>query len=139
MRYLLDTNAISDAVERPIGNVATRIRQLSDTASIVTSIIAVSELRYGYTKISSRRLKEAYDAFFESIQIESWEKPFDYIYGDLRSELERRGKTLGAMDMLIAVHALATDAVVVSDDRAYSQVPGLITENWLRDTTAGRE
>ncbi len=46
---------------------------------------------------------------------------------------------MGAMDMLIAVHALATDAVVVTDDRAYSQVPGLRTENWLRDMTAGRD
>ncbi|QPC85464.1 PIN domain-containing protein [Mesorhizobium sp. NBSH29] len=131
MRYLLDTNIISDVINLPTGQVAAKIRQEALRASIVTSILVVSELRYGYTKISSKRLKAAYEMFFENLVIESWETPFDHVYADMRSALEERGKPIGAMDMLIAAHALATDATIVTANvRHFSQVPDLKVENW---------
>ncbi|MDQ6433655.1 type II toxin-antitoxin system VapC family toxin [Mesorhizobium sp. LHD-90] len=131
MRYLLDTNIISDVIDQPTGLAAARIRQEVRRAAIVTSILVVSELRYGYTKISSKRLKAAYEIFFENIAIESWETPFDYVYADMRSALEEKGRPIGAMDMLIAAHALATDATVVTANvRHFSQVPNLKIENW---------
>jgi tRNA(fMet)-specific endonuclease VapC len=130
MRYLLDTNIISDVIDRPTGQAATRVRQAGQ-GSIVTSIIVVSELRYGYTKISSKRLKDAYELFFENIAIEGWETPFDHVYADIRSDLERRGRTIGAMDLLIAAHAFATEATVVTaNERHFSQVRDLNVENW---------
>lgn len=136
MRYLLDTNIISDAVERRDGPAARKIRKVFSSVSLITSIIVVSELRYGYTKIASMRLKEGYEVFFDSIAIENWEVPFDRVYGEMRAKLERTGKSMGAMDMLIAAHALATDAVVVTDDRAFAHVLGLKVENWLRHESA---
>lgn len=132
MRYLLDTNVISEVVERPAGELAGKVRRAATSSTIVTSIIVTSELRFGYTKIKSGRLKEAYEMFFNSIEIEEWVAPFDEFYADLRSALERQGIVIGAMDMLIAAHAYATDATLVTDDRAFLQVPGLKVENWLR-------
>jgi tRNA(fMet)-specific endonuclease VapC len=132
MRYLLDTNVISEVVERPVGDLANKVRGAAASSTIVTSIIVASELRFGYTKIGSGRLKEAYEMFFNSIEIEDWVEPFDQVYADLRSALERQGKLIGAMDLLIAAHAYATDATVVTDDRAFLQVSGLKVENWLR-------
>ena len=136
MRYLLDTNIISDAVESPTGRSASRMREAFSSASIVTSIIVVSELRYRYTKVSSKRLKAAYELFFRGIPIEHWEVPYDHVYADIRSALDKKGRALGAMDMLIAAHAVATDAVVVTADAAFLHVDGLRVENWLRDKTA---
>ncbi|WP_102961190.1 PIN domain-containing protein [Mangrovicella endophytica] len=136
MRYLLDTNIISDAVGSPTGRSASRIRDVFSSASIVTSIIVVSELRYGYTKISSKRLRAAYELFFSGIPIEDWEVPFDHVYADIRSALDKNGHPLGAMDMLIAAHAMATDAVLVTADAAFRHVGGLRVENWLRDEPA---
>ncbi|MEX6508596.1 PIN domain-containing protein [Jiella sp. M17.18] len=136
MRYLLDTNIISDAVELPAGRAAGRIREVFPSASIVTSIIVVSQLRYGYTNVSSKRLKAAYELFFSGISVEDWEVPFDHVYADIRSALDKKGRPLGAMDMLIAAHAVATDAVVVTADAAFRHVDGLRVENWLRDEPA---
>ncbi len=131
MRYLLDTNMISEVIDQPIGPAATRVRQAASRATVITSIIVVSELRYGYTKISSRRLKEAYELFFGTIAVEGWEAPFDHVYAEIRSALEKKGRAIGAMDMLIAAHALATEATVVTaNERHFSQVPDLNVENW---------
>ncbi|QCI97000.1 type II toxin-antitoxin system VapC family toxin [Agrobacterium larrymoorei] len=133
MRYLLDTNAISHVIDFPRGSVAQRIRTEAVTGTLVTSVIVVAELRYGYTKISSRRLRDAYETFFESLPIENWEAPFDHVYADIRDQLTKKGRSIGAMDMLIAAHALATDAVVVTANiKHFSEVPGLKVENWLR-------
>lgn len=48
----------------------------------------------------------------------------------LRAELEKLGKPLAPMDLLIAVHALAEDCTLVSADRAFDQVPGLNVVVW---------
>jgi tRNA(fMet)-specific endonuclease VapC len=134
VRYLLDTNTISNLVDFPSGAGAKRVREAAAAdAQIVTSIVVVAELRFGYTKISSRRLKDAYERIFQSIAVEDWRTPFDHVYGEIRSMLEKRGSKIGAMDMLIASHALATDAVVVTgNEREFCRVPGLKIENWLR-------
>lgn len=54
-------------------------------------------------------------------------------YGQVRYELEKRGMTIGALDTLIAAHALALGATLVSNNSAhFSRVAGLRTENWLK-------
>ncbi|ONZ89863.1 PIN domain-containing protein, partial [Burkholderia cenocepacia] len=60
----------------------------------------------------------------------------DRCYGRLRAELEKQGQLIGANDMLIAAHALAVDAVLVTDNTAeFTRVAGLPVENWLRPAT----
>lgn len=132
MRYLLDTNIISNVIAHPLDQVARRVRTEVTAGNVFTSIIVVSELRFGYTKVSSTRLKEAYDRFLDGIVVEDWEKPFDHVYAELRSEMERNGKLIGTMDMLIATHGIATNATVVTaNEREFSRVPGLKVENWM--------
>jgi tRNA(fMet)-specific endonuclease VapC len=59
--------------------------------------------------------------------------PSDGHYASLRTALERAGTPIGANDMLIAAHALATDSILVTDNvKEFSRVPGLKIENWLR-------
>ncbi len=58
--------------------------------------------------------------------------PADAKYAEVRADLERRGKLIGPNDLLIAAHALALEAVLVTDDKAFAAVSGLKIENWLR-------
>ena len=61
MRYLLDTNVVSDLVRNPQGKVAQRIRKVGE-ARVCTSIIVAAELRYGAAKKGSARLREQLEA-----------------------------------------------------------------------------
>ena len=61
MRYLLDTNVLSDLVRNPRGRVAQRIREVGE-AQVCTSIIVAAELRYGAAKGGSRRLSAQLEA-----------------------------------------------------------------------------
>ncbi|MGV8939748.1 MAG: type II toxin-antitoxin system VapC family toxin [Allorhizobium sp.] len=132
MRYLLDTNIISNVINQPRGAASVSLREKAGAGTIVTSIIVAAEIRFGYTKIKSRRLQDAYEQFFKSLTVEKWEAPFDHAYANIRSDLERLGQPIGAMDMLIAAHAVATDAVVVTGNvKHFSLVPNLKVENWL--------
>ena len=53
-------------------------------------------------------------------------------YGDIRAGLEKRGKPLGAMDLMIAAHARSRGATLVSNDvRHFRRVEGLLVANWV--------
>ena len=67
-----------------------------------------------------------------SIEIVPLSVDADSAYGKLRAGLEREGRMIGANDMLIAAHALAIDAILVTDNTAeFSRIPELRVENWL--------
>jgi tRNA(fMet)-specific endonuclease VapC len=62
--------------------------------------------------------------------------PFDdaalWAYGDLRADLERRGTPIGALDTMIAAHALSRHAMLVTNNtREFAKVPGLQLDNWI--------
>ena len=130
--YLLDTNIISDIVRHPVGRVAALIRKVG-ADQVCTSIVVAAELRFGEMKRGSPRLLARIDAALDTLDILPLETPADRVYGELRADLERRGRPIGANDMLIAAHALAAGCILVTDnEREFSRVPGLKIENWLR-------
>ena len=132
MRYLLDTNVVSDLVRNPQGRVAERIRKIGE-AQVCTSIIVAAELRYGAAKEGSSRLNSQLDAVLAALEVLPFEKPADAHYGSLRMLLERVGKPIDANDLLIAAQALALGHTIVTDnERAFTRVRGLRLENWLR-------
>lgn len=130
--YLLDTNAVSDLSRHPNGPVGRRVQQLFDD-EVATSIVVAAELRYGLANQPSPRLAEQLAAVFDRLTILPLEADADEHYGRLRADLKRRGQLIGANDMLIAAHALALGATLVTDDGDFSRVEGLAVENWLRD------
>jgi tRNA(fMet)-specific endonuclease VapC len=132
MRYLLDTNIVSDVVRNPQGNVARRIAKVG-TSNVCTSIIVAAELRYGARKRGAVRLSAQLEAILERLQILPFAAPADESYALLRTELERYGRPIGANDLLIAAHALALGCVIVTDnEKEFVRVPDLRHENWLR-------
>ena len=132
LRYLLDTNILSDLVRAPQGRVAQRIASAGEP-SVATNIVVAAELRYGATKSGSRRLADRVDLILSALDILPLENPTDRFYAQVRHRLTRQGKLIGANDLLIAAHALALDlTVVTANSREFSRVAGLRVENWLR-------
>lgn len=131
-RYLLDSNAVSDLVRNPDGLIADRIRRVGES-HIATSAIVASEIRYGAEKKGSKKLTAQVAAVLERLQVLPFSVPADKTYGLLRAQLERIGRPIGALDLLIAAHALTLGYTVVTDNvREFSRVRGLRIENWLR-------
>jgi tRNA(fMet)-specific endonuclease VapC len=132
MRYLLDTNVVSDIVRHPKGAVAARVADAED-GSICTSIIVAAELRYGIEKKGSFRLAQQLEAVLEGIEILPLEQPVDSIYGRVRATLERTGRLIGPNDLLIAAQALALDlTLVTANEDEFRRVEGLRVENWAK-------
>jgi tRNA(fMet)-specific endonuclease VapC len=132
MRYLLDTNVVSDLVRNPQGRVAQHVRSVGE-AQICTSIIVAAELHYGVHKKSSARLTARLEAVLDTLDILPFEAPADAVYGALRVRLEQMGKPIGGNDLLIAAHTIALGFTIVTDnEREFGRVDGLPMENWLR-------
>lgn len=131
LRYLLDTNIVSDLVRQPGGPVASRIADVGED-SICTSIVVAAELRYGAEKSESKQLSERIDLLLSALEILPLKPPADRRYGELRHHLARQGTPIGPNDLLIAAHALAADlTLVTANTREFERVPSLRVENWL--------
>lgn len=132
MRYLLDTNAMSEMMRGPVNKMTTAIVRVGENA-VCTSIVVVSELKFGAAKKGSANLTANLEKVLETIVIEDFKAPADAAYAELRATLEKAGTPIGQMDMLIAAHALALDATLVTaNEREFSRVPGLKVENWMK-------
>jgi tRNA(fMet)-specific endonuclease VapC len=130
--YLLDTNIISDIAHNPSGSVAAKLIEI-DPDEVVSSVIVAAEVWVGIEGNPSFRSRARTKSFMERVRVLGMEPEVAMVYGKLRAELKRSGKALGPNDMLIAAHALAIDATLVTGDmKAFLQVPGLKVENWLQ-------
>jgi tRNA(fMet)-specific endonuclease VapC len=128
---MLDTNIISDLVKNPQGKTAKRIAKIGED-HIYTSIIVAAELRYGCAKSGSKRLLKAVEDILGEITVLPFDLPADADYGVIRSELEAAGKRIGSNDLLIAAHARATGATIVTANISeFKRIGGLNVENWI--------
>lgn len=131
MRYLLDTNIVSDLIRHPQGRVARHIREAGE-AQVCTSIIVAAELRYGATKKGSPRLTAQLEAVLGALDVLPFEAPADTAYGLLRAHLEQAGQPMGGNDLLIAAQAVALGCAIVTDnEREFARIDDLPRENWL--------
>jgi tRNA(fMet)-specific endonuclease VapC len=128
---MLDTNIISDLIRNPQGKAARRIAKVGED-NVCTSIIVAAELRYGSAKSGSKRLLKAVEDLLGEISVLPFDVPADAEYGGIRSELEAAGKPIGGNDLLIAAHAYATGATIVTANTSeFKRIRGLNVENWL--------
>jgi tRNA(fMet)-specific endonuclease VapC len=128
---MLDTNIISDLIRNPQGKAAKRIAKVGED-NICTSIIVAAELRYGCAKSGSTRWLKAVEDLLGEIDVLPFDVPADTEYGGIRAELEAAGKLIGGNDLLIAAHACATGATIVTANTdEFKRIRGLNVENWL--------
>ena len=132
MRFMLDTNIVSDLVRHPHGRIAKRIAEVGE-AHICTSIIVAAELRYAAARKASPRLEEQLESVLRAIEACTFESPADVVYGALRARMEEIGQPVGANDLFVAAHALALRCTLVTaSEREFSRIKALSVENWLR-------
>jgi len=97
----------------------------------ICSVVA-AELAYGVAKSRSARNRSALEMFLAPLEVLPFDQAAVWAYGDLRASLEREGQPIGALDTMIAAHALSVDAPLVTHNtREFARVPGLRLENWV--------
>lgn len=128
-RYMLDTNAVSHLLKRQ-PNVARRVAALPKSSLCISSITE-GELLFGLAK---RPAATALHAAVRELLLRVETMPLDSLtaehYRPVRADMVKRGGTLAPLDMLIATHALSIDPVLVTNDQAICQMPGLRTDDW---------
>jgi len=128
--YMLDTNICIYVINSRPEKVLERFRQ-ERLGDIGISSITAAELAFGVAKSGSVRNRQALDMVLCTLEILPFDESVIWHYGSLRTDLERRGQPIGALDTMIAAHALATDMILVTNNtREFDRVLGLRLENW---------
>ena len=130
---MLDTNICIYIIKKKPEQVLRRLKK-TRISEIGVSSITLSELEYGAAK-SSRpdQNKIALAQFLAPLEILSYDDMAAQEYGKIRESLERHGKPIGSMDMLIAAHALSLNCTLVTNnEREFSHVASLKIENWTK-------
>ena len=128
---LLDTNICIYIINMRPPEVLARFREYRLGEIGVCSVVA-AELAYGVTKSRSARNRSALEMFLAPLEVLPFNQAAVWAYGDLRASLEREGQPIGALDTMIAAHALSVDAPLVTHNtREFARVPGLRLENWV--------
>lgn len=131
LRYLLDTNTCIYIINRQPPAVFEHFKHLR-AGQVAISSITGAELHFGVAKSRSDRNRHALEKFLAPLDVLPFDEAAMLEYGRLRADLERLGKPIGALDTLIAAHALALDCVLVSNNlREFERVPKLRLENWV--------
>lgn len=127
--YMLDTNTVSHLLrEHPV--VTKRIVAVP-MASLCISAITEGELLFGLAKRpTAKRLHVAVRQFLRRVDVLPWNSSTAEHYGIVRADMEKRGRILASLDLLIASHALSVNAALVTNDKAFSQMADLQIEDW---------
>lgn len=127
--YLLDTNAAS-AILRQKEPICRRAASVPISSLAISSVTA-GEIYYGLAKRpQATTLAKLVHEFLRYADILPWADAVAPHYGTLRAALEAEGITIAPLDLMIAAHALAVDATLVSADKALSQIGILRVEDW---------
>jgi tRNA(fMet)-specific endonuclease VapC len=125
----LDTDAVSHAL-RGEGRVAERLRA-HRPSEIVVSAITVADLSYGVARSRTRRVQQAVTDFLGALTVAPFDGDAARTYGPVAARLVEAGVPIGTMDTLIAAHAPALRATLVSHDtKHFSRVHGLRLVDW---------
>lgn len=131
MKVLLDTNICIYIIKRQPAAVINRFLEYQ-VGDIGISSITLSELRYGVAKSTHReKNSKALDEFIIPLEVVSFDEEAARMYGDIRATLEKAGTPIGAMDMLIAAHALSLGIPLITNNtREFARIPSLDIVDW---------
>ena len=132
MRFMLDTNICIYIINTRPPSVVERFKSFA-IGDIGISAITLAELEYGAAKSAQpRRNREALSQFILPLEVSGFDADATVVYGRARTALERRGTPIGALDLLIAAHAISVGATLITNNmREFERVPGLRIQNWV--------
>jgi len=128
-RVMLDTN-IASFLLRGTPNVVARVAATAPER-LCLSAVTEGEILYGVARRpEAKKFRTTVEELLSAVEILPWTSATAQRYGTIRAELERRGKPLGALDLMIAAHAVEHAALLATSDRAFRMVPALRVEDW---------
>ena len=133
MKYVLDTNILSFAMMGD-ESVLERLFALART-NVLLPGPTVAEIEYGIARLPDsprrNRLRRRLKSIVQNAGTAPWTREVSQAFGRIKAQLEARGQRLEDFDVAIAAHALASGAVLVTDNTTHlSRIPGLRLENW---------
>ena len=127
---MLDTDTVSFAL-RGIGRVTAQMLERRPS-QLCISAITVAELRYGAERRQSTKLHARIDTFSSNVAVLPFDESCAARFGALAAELASRGTPIGDFDVLIAAHALAAGAILVTNNtKHFARVRDLTVQNWV--------
>ena len=131
LKYMLDTNIAIYVIKRkPFDLLAVFNRH---AGHMCISSITLAELLHGVQKSQQpeRNLEQVED-FVSRLQTLDYGLKAATHYGEIRANLERKGKPIGVNDLHIAAHARSEGlALVTNNQREFARIDGLRVDNWL--------
>jgi tRNA(fMet)-specific endonuclease VapC len=130
---MLDANICIHAIKGDSPEIRRHL-QAKMASDVLVSSIVTAELWTGVMKSQHReRNEQALREFLRFVDVLDWPAEASPIYGEIRARLEAKGRPIGAMDLLIAAHALHEKATLVTRNRGeFTRVDGLKVETWDR-------
>lgn len=132
--YMLDTDTVSYLVRGKTPALDANVARVSPR-HLCISAVTRGELLYGVMlKDGARRLAHLIDQFLLRVRCLSWDEAAATHFASIAAQLHRTGTPIGSMDAMIAGHALAAGAVLVTNNtRHFSRVSGLMLDNWSQE------
>ena len=130
--YMLDTDICIYIIKKRPANLLEKFNAIPPN-DLCISTVTYAELQYGVERSSSKKMNQRILVdFVAHLDVQPWDMEAARQYGKIRTSLEKRGKPIGNMDLLIAAHALSQQCILVSNNlREFSRVRGLQCENWV--------
>lgn len=131
MMFMLDTNTCIYLIKQKSRNLLKRFNNHS-VGDIGISSITLAELQYGVAKsLYVDKNREALAEFILPLEIADFDEKAAESYGTVRTGLEKAGKPVGSMDMLIGAHALSLDVTVITNNiKEFRKIKNLKVEDW---------
>lgn len=132
MKLMLDTNICIYIIKQQPDAVLKRFLEYQ-IGDIGISSITLSELRYGVAKSAHQEKNaKALDEFIIPLEVVSFDEEAAHVYGEVRTTLEKAGTPIGAMDMLIAAHAVSLGIPLVTNNtREFARITPLNVVDWI--------
>ncbi len=130
--YLLDTNICIYIIKKKPVEVL-KILKTKSKKDIYISSITIAELEYGVAKSQfPEKNKVALIEFLSIFNILPFDDTDAVNFGMIRADLEKRGKIIGPMDLLLAAQAKSRQLILVTNNiREFERVDDLKLENWI--------
>jgi tRNA(fMet)-specific endonuclease VapC len=132
MLHMLDTDIASYIIRERSPAIQARMAGVLPS-ELCVSAVTRAELLYGLKRLpADHRLHLVVRQFLNIIRVLPWDSEAAGFYADIRHQLVTTGQQIGELDMMIAAHALALGAVLVTNNtRHYGRIDApLILENW---------
>ena len=131
MKFMLDTNICIYLIKQKPVKVLKHFKTRS-IGDIGISTISLAELRYGVSKSQYvEKNQQALDEFILPLEVADFDMKAAEECGIIRTELEKRGKPIGSMNMLIGAHSLSLGATLVTNNvREFKEIKRLKVVDW---------